>query len=340
MKRATVLDARMYGIPDAVGACVGDNNDFIRVLNEAQQRLIIDEAQPDEGWWGTWARIAFNLTRADPYFVPGRHVARVTAIDVCKKPVRLWNEFYEYLEFGNGLRPENCCEAPSCENLGAFDRGLAITFKTFTPGRKIRVFATDETDYGKRVLFSAKDTFDNTIYSQDGFTRVTGEFITLTSPFADSAVAYSEIDGIQKDETNGAIQIHELDPDTGNMRLILTMEPTETVAGYRRYFVNGLPDTCCASGTIQVSALCKLDFIPVKVDSDYLVIPNLAALKEECQSIRLSDMDSPNAKRMAAAHHGSALRLLFGELDAFIGKERVSIQVPLWSNDRLRRQPI
>lgn len=341
MKRATLLDARMYGIPAALGACAGDNDEFLRTINEAMQRLIIDEAQPDEGWWGTWARIAFDVSREDPYFTTGRDVSRVTAMDVCKQPVVLRNQFWEYLEFGNGLRPTNCCESALCEDLTGFDRGLAITFKDIKPpNKKIRVFATDETDYGKRTLISYKDPFGNIIHSQDGFSRVMGEFLSFTSPFATTTSDVAELLGIQKDETNGAIQFHEVDTVTGEMRLILTMEPTETVAGYRRYFVNGLPTSCCATETIQVSALCKLDFVPVAVDTDYLIIQNLAALKEECQGIRLSDMDSPNAKRMGQAHHVAALRLLFGELDHFVGKERVSVQVPLWNGARLRRQPI
>lgn len=341
MKRATLLDARMFGVAQAAGLCDGDNDEFIRLVNEAQQRLILDEAQPDEGFWGTWAVMAFNLTRADPYFTAPRDVARVTAINVCKLPVVLRNQFYEYLEFGNGLRPVNCCDAQICEDLASFDRGLVVAFKDIKPPNKqIRVFATDETDYGKRVLIAYKDPFGNIIYSQDGYNRVMGEFLTLASPFVTTTSDVDQLLGIQKDETNGPVQFIEVDTVTGDTRLILTMEPTETVAGYRRYFVNGLPDTCCASETISVSALVKLDFVPVKVDTDYLLIQNLAALKEEVQGIRLSDMDSPNAKRMGNAHHAAALRLLFGELDHFVGKERVSVQVPIFNGNPLRRQPI
>lgn len=341
LKRKTLLDARMERVAGSIGYCAGDNDDFIATLNEAQQRLIMDPKQPDEGWWGTWARIAFNVTREDPYFVTGREVARVTAIDICKMPVVLRNEFWEYLEFGNGQRPSNCCESPMCEELLGLDRGLAITFKELRPpNKRIRVFATDETDFGKRTLISYKDPFGNVFYSQDGFNRVTGEFLTFASPFADTTRDIESLQGIQKDITNGPVQFHEVDTVTGEMRLILTMEPTETVAGYRRYFVNGLPTTCCASETIQVSALCKLDFIPALLDTDYLLIGNIQALKEECQAIRMSDMDSPVAKRNAERHHMGALSLLFGELDHFVGKERVSIQVPLWNGARLRRQPI
>lgn len=328
----------MSRIPSAVGNCAGNQDDFVTALNEAQHRLITDEAQPDEGWWGTWAVMRFNL---DPtgYFTTPRDVARATAVDLCKQPVVLRNQFWEYLEFGNGLRPQMCSPCRVCEGLGAFDRGLVPTFRDMATGSKIRIFMTDETDAGKRVLVTGKDTFGNIVTSQDGFNRVTGEFVTLGAPFGQTINAWSETPWFQKDITNGQIQIHAVN-DADEMTLLLTMEPTETVSGYRRYFVNGMPQGCCESGTVQVNALVKLDYIPAYVDTDYLIIGNLDALKEEVMAIRLSEMDSPTAKKVAREHHVAALRCLFGELDLYVGKERVSIQVPLWNGDKLRRQPI
>jgi hypothetical protein len=341
LSRHTLLDVRASRIPEVIGSCAGGNQLLLSTVNEAQHRLLTDESQPDEGWWGTWAIILFDLETDDPYFTLPRGVARVTATDVCKKPVLLRNQFYEYLDFGNGIRPLSCSGSGLCENLLAFDRGRVVTFKDINPpNKKLRVYVTDDTDLEKRVLFSGKDAFDNIIYSQDGFSRVSGEFVTMSSPFADTTNQYTEISGIQKDITNGQIQIFEVDTVTGDETLILTMEPGETVAGYHRYFINGLPNSCCGTETTQISALCKLDFVPVVVDTDYLIIGNLSALKEECQAVRLSEMDSTEAKRSAMAHHANALRLLFGELDHFVGKERVSITVPLFGSDKLRRQVV
>lgn len=330
----------MSRIPEAIGVCAGDNLTIVPTVNEAQQRLLMDASQPDEGWWGTWGVVLFNLDSTNMSFTAQRDVARVTALDVCKKPVVLRNQFSEYLEFGNGLRPVSCQPCPVCEELTAFDRGVVVSFKDLTPpNKKLRVFFTDETDLGKRVLLSGKDAFGNIIYSQDGFNRAVGEFVTLASPFADTVNQFTVWNGVQKDITNGQVQIFQVDTVTGEQELLLTMEPNETVGCYRRYFVNGLPNACCGSPTIQVSALVKLEFIPVVADTDYLLIGNLAALKEECQAIRYEEMDTPTAKQNAARHHAMALRLLFGELDHYVGKERVSIAVPLWGSDRLQRQP-
>lgn len=339
--RSTLRDARLSRIPGAIGACRDDIATLVSTINEAQQRLIADELQPDEGWWGTWAIMLFNLSQDDPYFTTPRGVARVTATNLCKKPVLLRNQFYEYMDFGNGIRPLGCCST-ACENLGAWDRGQVTTFFDIDPPNKIlRMFLTDESDVGKRVFISGKDAFDNIVYSQDGLNRVAGEFVELVSPFADTTNEWTVLSGIQKDITNGPVQFFEVDTVTGDDRLILQMEPGETIAAYRRYFVNGLPQNCCGDSTnIQVSALVKLDFVPVAVDTDYLIIGNLAALKEECMAIRMSEFDSTDGKKMAAVHHANALRLLAGELDLYVGKEKVSITVPLFGSNPLGRQVV
>ena len=339
--RKTLRDVRLSRIPEAIGACRDDIATLVSTVNEAQQRLITDELQPDEGWWNTWAIMLFNLSQDDPYFTTPRGVARVTATNLCKKPVLLRNQFYEYMDFGNGIRPLGCCST-ACENLGAWDRGQVVTFFDIAPPNKVlRMFLTDESDVGKRVFISGKDAFGNIVYSQDGLNRVTGEFVELVSPFSDTTNQWTELSGIQKDITNGPVQFFEVDTVTGDDRLILQMEPGETIAAYRRYFVNGLPQNCCGdSENIQVSALVKLDFIPVVVDTDYLLIGNLAALKEECMAIRMSEMDSTEAKRGAMAHHANALRLLAGELDLYVGKEKVSITVPIFGSDKLQRQVV
>jgi len=345
MNRTTLRDFRQSGIPEEIGLCASSGQ-IPGIVNRAQQRLLIDPAQPDEGWWGTWSVMAFNVAQDNPYITTPAGVSRMTLMDVCKKPVIIRNQFYEYMEFGNGLRPAGCSGNPICENLTTFDRGAVPTFIDLSPpNKKIRVFLTDETDVGKTTLIGIKDSFGNVIYSQDGFDRVQGELLTLESPFSVTTNEVSEILGIQKDITNGQVQFYEWDTVTDESTLLLTMEPGETTAWYRRYFINGLPSHCCgcngSTGTpVQVKALVKLDFVPARVDTDYLTIQNLSALGEECQSLRYNAMDNPGAKAMSARHHQDALALLFGELDAYVGKERVSISVPLFNSDRMPFQPV
>jgi hypothetical protein len=187
------------------------------------------------------------------------------------------------------------------------------------------VYAADSVDVGaaKRTLIQGLDQNGLVIYSQDGSQEVTGEFLTVDTPFQTSVNLFSQLTGIQKDQTSGDIKYFQVDPTTGDETLLLTMQPSETVAGYRRYYLNNLPANCCAtSGTAQnltITAIAKMEMIPVIVDTDYLLLQNIEALIEESISIRMSEMDSMNAQQLAAVHHKNAILHLLGELKHYLG---------------------
>jgi hypothetical protein len=112
-------------------------------------------------------------------------------------------------------------------------------------------------------------------------------------------------------------------------QFLITMAPSQTGASYRRYFIGGIPSRCfdCDSPAtgVQVTAMAKLEFIPMTCDTDFLIIGNLAALKEECMSIRYDEMDSVESVAKAARHHKNAIRLLNGELVHYEGKRQPAI---------------
>jgi hypothetical protein len=172
--------------------------------------------------------------------------------------------------------------------------------------------------------------------------QITGTYVVLDAPFADSEMILNSIDGIQKDITNGTVNFFEVDTVTGVERLILSMEPSETVAAYRKYLINGIPNKCACACTnpSQVTAMAKLDFIPVQVDTDYLIIQSLEAITEEAQSMRYSTMDSPNAAQLAVKHHTDAIQLLNGQLIHMLGKQRPAISFYPFGSAKLERQQI
>lgn len=326
------------------GLCNSNVDEGAALVNEIVQRLIIDPAQPDEGWWSTWGRMNFNVIGSDPYITTPRWVARITALDVCKRPVLIRNEWWEFADFGSGLRG-GCGSAWNCEPLTAFQRGgiggTVVTAFDFKPPNKIiRVYMTNAADAGKHVLIQGKDQFGAPVASTDGTNVFQGEFLKLGSPFIEGSEELSELTGIQKDVTVGEVQIFELDTDTQEQRLLTIMEGSEEVAGYHRIYLNNLIGSCCENRNYQVEAMVKLAFVPVRVTTDYILISNLPALIEEAQAIRFEGMDSQTAKQQAAFHHNRALQFLGGELDHFVGRQRVSISVPLWGSDRMRSQPI
>ncbi len=338
MNRLRFYDLLTSRFPEVIGACAGDIPVVAAKANEAQLRLITAEEQPDEGFFGTYARMAFTVTTANPYITTPRGVARMTVIDICKKPVMIRNEWYEFLDFGTGLRPTGCC-SPLCQNLGVFERPPVVTPVDFTPGNILRVYATDPGDIeaGKRVFFSGLDTNDARIYSLDGLARVNGKFVLLQSPFADLDTPLNVLDGIQKDITIGPVQIFGVDPVTSAQTLLVTMEAGETTAWYRRYYLNGLPRQCLCKKTIDVVCMVKLEHVPMAVPTDYTLIQSIPAFIDEARAIRMEGSDIPGAQPMAAQAHVRALKYLFGELDHYIGKQRVSITVPLFGSQPLRQ---
>lgn len=159
-------------------------------------------------------------------------------------------------------------------------------------------------------------------------------------------MALNTLTGIQKDATNGPIQYWDVDPVTAVETLILTMEAGELVAGYPRYYFNGLPLSCCPTTVVggvpnvQVQALVKLNLIPVVYPTDYLLIQCMEALIMECQSMRYATMDLPNAKAMSASAHRDAVRLLNGELAHYYGTTSPAIEVKPFGSARLEKQGI
>lgn len=342
MQRLTFYEIRQSRLPQSVGLCAADAPNLQAIVNEAQERLIM--AGGNEGWWGGWAKMAANVIPCtDPYIVTPSDVARIINIDICNTPVRIQNEFYEFLEFGNGLMQRGCQN--QCGNLNscsrttqAFDRGQYPTAVDLTAGRKIRVYYTNAADRGKRVFIGGTDNNDQPIYTLDSSAQVNGFFLTMISPYVESTYTLNTLSQLHKEVTYGPVSIYDVDQTTFDETLLVTLAPQETNPAYRRYYLDSLPPQCpcnSTSNTVQVTVMVKLDYKPVTCDSDTLIIQSRAALKEECMSIRFSEMDTPNSKAMADLHHKRAIKILNGQLVHYMGKEMPAIQFRPFGNQRL-----
>lgn len=327
----------------SVGLCKADISRIADLANAAQRRLLLDRSAGDEGWWGTWAEMAFTVDVRNPFITTPRDVARIERVVVCNDPVLVHNQFFEYIQLGNGRLPKSCrgdCFRP----LDVLSRNTVPLFRDLTgKPRVIRMYPTDPLDFdNRRVLVQGTDTADVTVTSMDGRYQITGAYTSLGGPFVDTTTQFNSITGIQKDLTMGQVQFFEVDPATGTQNLILIMDPTETTAWYRRYYLSNLPPHCCRGtvGQVDVKAIVKLDLIPVTADQDYLLIGNLEALTEEMQAVRYQEMDTAEAKKMAESHHASAVRLLIGECQHYLGKQDIDVRLNLFGTARLERQKI
>jgi hypothetical protein len=290
----------------------------------------------EEGWYGCFAEIAYKVSRNQPYVTTGRDVARLEAVNMGNQVWTINNVFAEYQQFGNGRLPKRrpYCDWPAS---AVFSRNNVPVF--VDPPENIPyyifVFALNPVDQqgATRVFVQGTDPSGNTIYSLDGSNRVQGEFLTLASPFVSSTNVFQGLPtGIQKDVTQGALQFFWVNATTGVQILMLTMEPGETTASYRRYYFNALPQRCCpppipgaAPTDITVTAIAKLELIPVTTDTDYCLIQSQEAIINECEAIRYEGMDNPTSHGMADRKHKKAVQLLNGQLAHYLGIDNPAV---------------
>src|SRR6185436_1610797 len=202
-QRLRVFDLRQSRFSRVLGLCMDNIPEICNYANSIQETLLYDKAASDESWFGTWAEVAFNVSRESPFVVLPREIARIEYPDICNKPVPVNNQFMEYLRFGNGRMARGRC---GCGDLQVYARNNAITFFPFTnPPQYLRVYITSDQDVGKRVMFGGLDENNSVIYSQDNLVRVQGVFLSMMAPFAQTTQLFNEIQAIQKDITSGII---------------------------------------------------------------------------------------------------------------------------------------
>ncbi len=352
--RTTLAQVRQSRLPEVIGKCANDLPGIAAYVNQAQQQLI--NAGGETGWWGGWMKVAFQASVCNPYITLPRTLARVINLDVCRFPIRINNEFYEFLEAGVGLQDFCKCQ-DWCGALEGFERGTFPTMVDITPTNQLlRVFLTDTRDVGARILIGpAQDQNGNFIYSQDGANSVNGFYLTLAQPFTTSGFIVTSIGGIQKDATYGDVLLYQVDATTGAQVLLSRYSPDEINPAYRRYFIKRLPCTCntvavpgnpCApgaptpTGTVTLTAMAKLEFIPANRDTDFLIIGNIPALIEECKAIRYGDMDAQAAPLLEAKAHKKAINYLNQELAHYLGKLQPAVNFAPFGTATLEDQRI
>lgn len=356
VSRLRLLDLQTSRLPNIIGVCATDVASFADLANSAQERLLTCREAGETGWYGGYAEMLFTVNQDEPYLTLPRGVARLIKINACDRPMRIRNQFYEYLDFGDGRWPKlNCNDTTAVCCTGsqeAFRRNTVPTHDDLTvPGYGLRIYLSEADDVGKRVLVSCEDANGLKVTTEDDGAIVDGCFVTLASPFTDlelpgtgTPLEISAITGIQKDKTKGLVSIYEVNLTTSATNLILQMEPGERIAAYTRYYFNELPAGCClvpgSTEDVQVYAMVKLDLIPVAVSTDYLLIQSREAMISEMQAIRLGDMDSIDAKKQARDLHTQAIRYLQGQLVHYEGKEHVAVRFSPFGGARLSNQRI
>jgi hypothetical protein len=310
--RTTLADIRDTQIPQVLQLCANDATGRLqRYLNEAVVRLL-----PRGQWRGTVVR--YRLCPSANCITWPRHVESILAFSICARPGVIRSHWYEFLGYG----PGNIPLSSDCSGDKLKDRGLAVAFDDICgENKKIRVYCDLPADAGKTILLQGYDSNRNWVLTGNG--DVNGELVTLAMPWVDTSTVWmpSGLAGVQKQLTKGPVRLYELDTTTALQRPLAIYEPDELVPEYRRSVVPGMtdgsatdaPDSCAQPA---VTVLAKLKFIPVRAETDYLLIGNTAALKDMCQAIKKRE---DNHIAEALTYEASAIAVLEQELSNFHG---------------------
>jgi len=253
---------------------------FTAYVNESMQRLITCMRS-----WGTVMRYQICVTNG--CLTWPRIIAAVEAVAICNTPILIRNGWFEFLETGPGLQGDGTGSCNTCGGLQMFDRGTACTFADIIGvNKKIKVYADVTEATEAKILIQGYDENFNWIRTLVSGEWVDGEYVSISTTPVTSTKFFSSITGIQKPITNGFVRLYEYDTDLTTQRAIAIYEPDETNPSYRRSLIPGLSRVSGgACETKTVTAEVKLDYVPARVDTDWLVIGNLPALKDMCQSI-------------------------------------------------------
>lgn len=285
----------------------------VAYINEAQQRLL---NRAKDGWWDTAQRMRFCVSTSGCITWP-RGVADIRGLALCDGAMELRNGFAEFLNDGSGLADFNhCCGG------GLYDRGYGPTYEDIIPktyngaaplnDKFLRLRIDVAADAGKRVLVQGTDANNLPLRTVVGGATINGIYMTLVSPYVDSTIAIASITGIQKDVTLGAVRAFELNPDDGTERALAYWEPDETIPWYRKSYIKSIGASTCCSHRL-VTAMVKLAYYPARNDTDWMVLGNIAALKDMVQSIRKKEA---NLEAESLYMERSAIRELNAELRA------------------------
>lgn len=334
--RATFADAQNSNIPDAIGIC-GTDPRFLKILNESVQRLIVTGK-----WHNTLARYRFCAIDGCITYPP--QIASVEAVAVCGWPMKIRTMLYEFLENGWGIQNSinqvsvttstgSCCGqgAGSCGVPGAIFRGRFPTFADIIgTDKRIQLVCDRSSDVGKPVLCLGYDPNQNWIRTIQNGTMQDGEVINLSqSPGTASQNLFGTVTDLQPpDNLDGQWWLYELSTTTAATRLIGQYEYFVTRPNMARYFFpsilggqqsNPPSNTSCVQ--TLVDAAVKLDYMPVRNPSDYLLIGNLPALGEMMSAVKKANNESDSIKKNQIILSGLAVAksILQDELDHYQG---------------------
>jgi len=320
--RFTLKDLKNSRVPQALGISPDDTR-LVAWLNEATERLLYSGK-----WWGTVAR--FRMCATDGCITLPAQIATIEAVNTCGQPTPVRDFWYEFLENGwgsvgptaNGGHGRGGCMS------AAIMRGNYPTFSdVHGTDKKLNFICDLASDSCLSVLALGYDQNGNWIRTQQNGVYKDGELIQLSQSSGSTSVNFfSSVTGIQlPDNLSGQVWLYEYSTTANTKRMIGHYQYFETNPSYARYYFPGI--LTAVNGdckTTKVEVVGKLAYIPVKQDTDYLIIGNIPAMKEMMKAIKKAEneADGVASNQILLSGEAVATKLLDNQLDHHFGSGR------------------
>lgn len=325
---ADIKDPAQSQLSTDLGILTTDTR-FLQYVNKARETLM------NEGrWWGTYKRV--NICQTGPCWVQPGEIASIDALEFVGQNIPIKNGWWEFRE---DVKPPsfNSC---GCSRDFLLDRGTSPVGSQPAVASKVRLYAANATDAGKKIIVQGLDQNGVEIRNIDlGGNYFSGESLTLVaSPgFVTSVAEFSQVTGIQKPVTNDRVTMNYVNPTTLVETLAATFQWNDTAPAFRRFTLTRFPnsnftnpvsgDVCptpatCEAGSFTATFIAKLAYYPCRVDTDWLIL-NMYAISDMAVSLFKADRSRVDE---AAQYHAKAIQRLRSELRTMTG-DRTTVWV-------------
>lgn len=324
--RITLANLKSSRIPATLNVGPNDSR-FTAYVNEACERLF----NTGENFWGITQQVVMCCYSGCLVFP--RRVASIESVAVCNTPLQIRNQWFEYSGNGLGLaNGDGCCNSNSnqlginanalCGGGSMFDRGTTCTFSAIRGAdpKRIKVYADVAESGTAKITLQGYDSNGQWIKTMVDTQWIDGEQVLISTTPQTSTKIFSNLVAVQKPQTNGSVRLYEYNTVTTTQRAIAVYEPSETNPVYRQYLIPGLEHGRCCDDSdddgntdescqrVRVTAIARMEFVPVSLDADWVLPGCIPAIKDMVQSVRFMEMNQPQEALVFEAKAISQLR--------------------------------
>lgn len=258
---------------------------------------------------------------------------RLMQINIRGIPRTIASPWYQFVAYGPGTSDDNPDGFGNwwCDDRMITDRGeypTRVALPEVGGPWNLRIYtAVDEridgvTPYCTIQGLDPDGLIVRTQLSDGSGTWINGERVSLDflQPYVQTTEQFTQVDVFTKPDTNGYIRMTAWDGVT-EIELSNYL-PTDTTPSYHHYHSQWLSDLDAASDSPLrvVRARCRKRYVPIRSDTDQMIISNLPALKEMVIAVFKREADNLQSY---AIHKQTAVDLMKKEAMSYRGKSRI-----------------